>query len=195
MTTRLSLYLISGIIGAALLAWGSVTFDRHLESREQGSGKTAAEAPYAPDFQGIDVWLNSPPLAMGELRGKVVLVDFWTYDCINCLNHLPYIKDWHARYKDQGLVVVGVHSPEFAYEKSTKNVQKAIEKLKIEHAVAQDNGHRTWNAFRNSYWPAVYLIDKSGRIVYSHFGEGSYKQTENKLQALLAEPASTAAGT
>ena len=141
----------------------------------------------APQFQGIDHWLNSPPLKLDELRGKVVLVDFWTYTCINCLNTLPHVKGWHEKYKDQGLVVVGVHTPEFAFEKSTKNVQDAITRLQIKHAVAQDNSYATWRAYMNQYWPAVYLIDKQGRIVYSHFGEGRYGETEKKIQALLAE--------
>lgn len=154
-----------------------------------GGNVPTGSARAAPAFQQIDTWLNSPPLRLEELRGKVVLVDFWTYTCINCLNHLPAVKDWHARYKDQGLVVVGVHTPEFAYEKSTKNVREAIERLRIEHAVAQDNSYATWKAFNNQYWPAVYLIDKQGKIVYSHFGEGRYGETEKKIQALLAEPA------
>ena len=154
-----------------------------------GGDIAASEVQPAPEFQNIDTWLNSQPLKLGELRGKVVLVDFWTYTCINCLNHLPYVKDWNQKYKDQGLVVVGVHTPEFAFEKSTKNVKDAIERLQIKHAVAQDNGYGTWKAFRNQYWPAVYLIDKQGKIVYSHFGEGSYATTEKKIQALLAEPA------
>ena len=147
----------------------------------------AARAQAAPEFKDIDTWINSPPLRLDQLRGKVVLVDFWTYGCINCLNHLPYLKEWDAKYKDRGLVVVGVHTPEFAYEKSAKNVREAVEKLQIRHAVAQDNSYSTWKAFRNQYWPAVYLIDKQGRIVYSQFGEGSYGTTERKIQALLAE--------
>lgn len=153
-----------------------------------GGDVPAADAVPAPEFQNIDTWLNSQPLKLSELRGKVVLVDFWTYTCINCLNHLPYVKDWNEKYKDKGLVVVGVHTPEFAYEKSTKNVKDAIQRLQIKHAVAQDNSYGTWKAFRNQYWPAVYLIDKQGKIVYSHFGEGSYGTTEKKIQALLAEP-------
>jgi thiol-disulfide isomerase/thioredoxin len=153
-----------------------------------GGDIPAASAQRAPEFKDIDTWLNSRPLKLEESRGKVVLVDFWTYTCINCLNHLPYVKDWNEKYKDKGLVVVGVHTPEFAYEKSTKNVKDAIQRLQIKHAVAQDNGYGTWKAFNNQYWPAVYLIDKQGKIVYSHFGEGSYGTTEKKIQALLAEP-------
>jgi thiol-disulfide isomerase/thioredoxin len=146
----------------------------------------------APEFENIDTWLNSEPLKMDALRGKVVLVDFWTYTCFNCLNHLPYVQDWHKKYENQGLVVVGVHTPEFAFEKSTKNVQEAIRRLDIKHAVAQDNGYATWKAFGNQYWPAAYLIDKRGRIVYWHYGEGKYAETEAKIQALLAEPSSEA---
>ena len=153
-----------------------------------GGGVPDGKPRPAPAFQNIDTWLNSQPLKLDELRGKVVLVDFWTYTCINCLNHLPYVKDWNEKYKDKGLVVVGVHTPEFAYEKSTKNVQDAINRLQIKHAVAQDNSYATWKAFDNQYWPAVYLIDKRGQIVYSHYGEGRYDETEKKIQALLAEP-------
>jgi thiol-disulfide isomerase/thioredoxin len=153
-----------------------------------GFGGTAAKASgTAPEFAGIDTWLNSQPLRMADLRGQVVLVDFWTYTCINCLNHLPAIKSWHERYADKGLVTVGVHTPEFAYEKPTRNVQAAIERLGIRHAVAQDNAYATWRAFNNQYWPAVYLVDKAGQIVYSHFGEGRYAQTEKTLQALLSQ--------
>lgn len=158
-----------------------------------GANASAGLARPAPEFQNIDTWLNSPPLKLEALRGQVVLVDFWTYTCINCLNHLPHVKEWHEKYKDKGLTVVGVHTPEFAFEKSTKNVKDAIQRLQIRHAVAQDNSYGTWRAFNNQYWPAVYLIDKQGRIAYSHFGEGSYGVTENKIQALLAEPSAVAA--
>ncbi len=180
MNLRSNVLLLVAAIGASVAA---LTF----AAPSLGGGTQASEARAAPDFQGIDTWLNSQPLKAEQLRGKVVLVDFWTYTCINCLNHLPYVQSWHEKYKDQGLVVVGVHTPEFAFEKSTKNVKDAVERLKIKHAVAQDNGYATWRAFNNQYWPAVYLIDKQGRIVYSHFGEGRYGETEKKIQALLAE--------
>lgn len=157
----------------------------------RGGDAAAGEMRPAPEFRNIEKWLNSEPLEMSQLRGKVVLVEFWTYTCINCLNHLPHVKEWHAKYKDKGLVVVGVHTPEFAYEKFTANVQKAVERLQIKHAVAQDNSYGTWRAFDNQYWPAVYLIDKQGRIVYSHFGEGRYAETEKRIQALLSERSST----
>jgi thiol-disulfide isomerase/thioredoxin len=141
----------------------------------------------APTFTGIDKWLNSGPLAMDTLRGKVVLVDFWTYSCINCIHTLPDVKKWHDKYKDQGLVVVGVHTPEYPEEKSTENVQTAIKQFGIKYAVAQDNRYATWQAYGNQYWPAVYLIDRKGRIVYKHFGEGDADVTENAIRTLLAQ--------
>ena len=147
----------------------------------------SAHAAPAPEFTGIDNWLNSPPLSMQQLRGKVVLVDFWTYTCINCIRTLPYVKSWHEKYKDKGLVVVGVHTPEYPFERSTSNVQSAIKRLGIPYPVAQDNRYATWQAYSNQYWPAVYLIDKQGQVVYTHFGEGAYQETEAKIRALLAE--------
>ena len=142
----------------------------------------------APAFTGIDTWINSPPLTMEGLKGKVVLVDFWTYTCINCLNQLPYVKAWHEKYKDQGLVVVGVHSPEYEEERSTAGLKDAITRLGIRHAVAQDNDFKTWKSYNNRFWPALYLIDKQGKVVYSHFGEGAYQQTEAQIQTLLKQP-------
>lgn len=141
----------------------------------------------APAFSGIDKWLNSTPLEMRELRGKVVLVDFWTYSCINCLRTLPYMTRWHEKYKDRGLVVIGVHTPEYAFEKSTESVQTAIKRYGIRYAVAQDNRYATWKAYDNQYWPALYLVDRKGRIVYKHFGEGDYERTEEAIRSLLAD--------
>ncbi|MFM0093880.1 thioredoxin family protein [Paraburkholderia sediminicola] len=141
----------------------------------------------APEFTGIDNWLNSNPLTMQQLRGKVVLVDFWTYTCINCIDVLPYVKTWNQKYKDQGLAVVGVHTPEYPFERNTDNVKAAIKRLGITFPVAQDNHYATWNAYDNQYWPAFYLVDKKGHVVYAHFGEGDYEQTEAKIKALLAE--------
>jgi thiol-disulfide isomerase/thioredoxin len=141
----------------------------------------------APEFTGIDKWLNSDPLTMQQLRGKVVLVDFWTYTCINCIDVLPYVKTWNRKYKDQGLVVVGVHTPEYPFERNTDNVKAAIKRLGITYPVAQDNRYATWNAYDNQYWPAFYLVDKTGHVVYTHFGEGDYEQTEAKIKSLLAQ--------
>lgn len=140
-----------------------------------------------PDLSGAIAWLNSPPLTAKSLRGKVVLVDFWTYSCINCLRALPYIEGWAAKYKDAGLVVIGVHTPEFAFEKDRANVEKAVRDLKITYPVAIDSNYRIWQAFNNEYWPAHYFIDGKGRIRYHHFGEGEYAESERVIQELLKE--------
>jgi thiol-disulfide isomerase/thioredoxin len=152
------------------------------------SAHAAPPPAQAPEFKGIAKWLNSEPLSMSSLRGKVVLVDFWTYTCINCIRTLPYVKTWNEKYKDQGLVVVGVHTPEYAFERLTSNVQDAIKRFGITYPVAQDNKYATWEAYRNVYWPAFYLIDKRGNIIYTHFGEGRYKETEDAIQQALAQP-------
>ena len=141
----------------------------------------------APEFTGIEKWLNSDPLTIQQLRGKVVLVDFWTYTCVNCINTLPYVKGWNQKYKDQGLAVIGVHTPEFPFERSTDNVRKAIKRFDISFPVAQDNRYATWRAYNNQYWPAFYLIDRKGQVVYTHFGEGDYAETEATIKALLAQ--------
>lgn len=144
------------------------------------------DAPYdAPQFSGITAWLNSQPLTMNGLRGKVVLVDFWTYGCINCVRTLPYVADWDKKYRDRGLVVVGVHSPEFAFEKDADNVRAAVAQHDIHYPVALDNGLDTWNNFSNRYWPAHYLINREGQVVYTHLGEGGYDATENNIRYLL----------
>ncbi|ASW08936.1 cytochrome c biogenesis protein DipZ [Rhizobium sp. 11515TR] len=144
----------------------------------------------APSLDGAVTWLNSQPLTLAELRGKVVLIDFWTYSCINCIRTIPYVRAWAEKYKDQGLVVIGVHAPEFAFEKNVDNVKKAIADFKIGYPVAIDNDYRIWRAFENNYWPAHYLIDAKGQIRYQHFGEGNYRQTEQAIQNLLREAGS-----
>ncbi len=144
----------------------------------------------APELIQGGEWFNSQPLKLSELRGKVVLVDFWTYTCINCLRTLPYLNSWQDKYSDKGLVIVGVHSPEFEFEKEAKNVQQAIIDFKIKYPVMQDNEFSTWRSYRNRYWPAKYLINKDGKIVYTHFGEGDYQETESKIQELLRESGS-----
>ena len=141
----------------------------------------------APEFEGVTRWLNSPPLSLGELRGRVVLIDFWTYTCINCIRTLPYLRAWDQRYRDRGLTIVGVHTPEFAFEKDEGNVRAAIERSRLRYPVAQDNDYDTWNAWGNRYWPAKYLIDASGQVRYTHFGEGDYDETEQAIRALLEE--------
>ncbi|QWW71855.1 cytochrome c biogenesis protein DipZ [Rhizobium sp. WYJ-E13] len=144
----------------------------------------------APPLDGAVEWLNSQPLTMEQLRGKVVLVDFWTYSCINCIRTIPYVRAWAEKYKDQGLVVIGVHAPEFAFEKKIDNVKKAIGDFKIGYPVAIDNDYKIWRAFDNSYWPAHYLIDAKGQIREHHFGEGNYRKTEQAIQDLLREAGS-----
>ncbi|QQS60320.1 cytochrome c biogenesis protein DipZ [Candidatus Falkowbacteria bacterium] len=139
----------------------------------------------APEFVGIDNWLNSEPLTVSQLKGKVVLVDFWTYSCINCIRTFPYITELYETYKDKGLIIVGVHTPEFPFEKLSTNVERALKQYGIDYPVAQDNDYATWNAYTNRYWPAKYLIDQNGTIVYTHFGEGSYMETENAIRQLL----------
>jgi thiol-disulfide isomerase/thioredoxin len=140
-----------------------------------------------PDLSGATAWLNSPPLDRNQLKGKVVLVDFWTYSCINCLRSMPYLRAWAARYKDSGLVVIGVHTPEFGFEEEPANVAKAVRKFEITFPVAVDSQHRIWSAFDNEYWPAHYFIDATGRIRYHHFGEGNYEESERWIKQLLAE--------
>jgi cytochrome c biogenesis protein CcdA/thiol-disulfide isomerase/thioredoxin len=139
-----------------------------------------------PSLSGAVAWLNSSPLTTADLKGKVVLVDFWTYSCINCLRTIPYVRAWAEKYKDQGLVVIGVHSPEFAFEKNIDNVKKAVADLKIGYPVAIDNNYAIWAAFRNQYWPADYFIDSQGRIRDHMFGEGDYDASEHVIQQLLA---------
>lgn len=140
----------------------------------------------APEIEGIEAWINSPPLRISDLKGKVVLIDFWTYSCINCLRSLPYLKDWYNKYHDKGLVIIGVHSPEFDFEKNLKNVDKAVKREEILYPVALDNQFVTWRNYENHYWPAHYLINKEGKVVYKHFGEGAYDVTENNIRFLLA---------
>ena len=140
-----------------------------------------------PPLDGAVEWLNSPPLTAAGLRGKVVVVDFWTYSCVNCLRTLPYVRAWYEKYKDQGLVVIGVHAPEFAFEKDIDNVKRAVKDLKVDYPVAIDNDYAIWRAFDNRYWPAHYFIDAQGRIRHHHFGEGEYAESEEIIKQLLAE--------
>lgn len=149
--------------------------------------KLANMSRTAPEITGITHWLNSPPLKLSDLRGKVVLVDFWTFGCINCVNTLPQITKLHEKYKNQGLIIIGVHSPEFAFEKSTDNVATAIKRYGITYPVAQDNNFATWNAYHNRFWPAQYIVDKNGKIFFEHAGEGAYGEIEQTIQTLLKE--------
>ncbi len=139
----------------------------------------------APDVHDVSAWINTRPLNLAGLRGKVVLVDFWTYSCINCLRTLPYLKAWDARYRSKGLVILGVHTPEFAFEHDLGNVRSAVKRLGVRYPVALDNSYGTWKAYANNYWPADYLVDQAGRVRHVHFGEGDYAQTERNIRLLL----------
>ncbi len=149
------------------------------------SRMTLADEGPMPDLGGAIGWLNSAPLDPKSLRGKIVFVDFWTYTCINSLRPLPYVKSWAARYRDAGLVVIGVHTPEFSFEKERVNVENALRDLKVSYPVPIDSNYRIWQAFNNEYWPAQYLIDGKGRIRFHHFGEGEYDKFELVTQQLL----------
>jgi len=154
------------------------------------AGTSAAAAPRAPEFRGIELWLNThggQPLSIAGLRGKVVIVDFWTYSCINCLRTLPHLKAWDRAYRSNGLAIVGIHSPEFAFERVPDNVRSAVRRLGLRYPVGLDNDFATWRAYRNDYWPSKYLIDRSGRIRYEHYGEGAYGETESWIRRLLGE--------
>ncbi len=176
---------------------GSASAQNELHKLTRGKGAQAASDSVqlvgdrrAPEFRGIVEWLNTPggkPLTIAQLRGKVVLVDFWTYSCINCLRTLPHLEAWDAAYRKDGLVIVGVHSPEFPFEHVPANVRQAVRKLGVRYPVALDNDFKTWGAYNNEYWPAEYLVDRTGRIRHTHFGEGEYAETESAIRKLLGE--------
>ena len=150
------------------------------------TGQIADQSELA-SLERANEWLNSPPLTASALRGKVVLIDFWTYTCINWLRTLPYVRAWDEKYRNQGLVMIGVHAPEFAFEKNVNNVRRAVKDMRIDYPIAVDNDHVIWRAFKNQYWPALYFIDSQGRVRHHLFGEGSYEQSEMIIQELLAE--------
>ena len=161
-----------------------VTSRKNVVSKES----TLDDFGPAPEFAGITGWINSKPLTLQKLRGKVVVLDFWTYSCINCLRTLPYLERWDETYRDKGLVIVGVHTPEFAFERVPSNVERAVKQLGVKYPVALDPKFGTWNAFGNRYWPAKYFIDREGHVRYAHFGEGQYAESEAVIRDLLAEP-------
>jgi thiol-disulfide isomerase/thioredoxin len=140
-----------------------------------------------PEFASIAGWLNSEPLTKASLKGKIVLVDFWTYSCVNCLRTVPYLKDWYKKYKDRGFVIVGVHSPEFEFEKDPNNIKAAVQKLGLTYPIAMDNQMATWAAFKNNVWPAHYFVDANGKVRHIHFGEGEYDKSEEMIQKLIME--------
>ncbi|MEK7581286.1 MAG: cytochrome c biogenesis protein DipZ [Patescibacteria group bacterium] len=163
-----------------------------LPAGKAGMGKpmfdlTEPKGVKAPEIIPGGAWFNSEPLTLEQLKGKVVVIDFWTYSCINCQRTLPYLRDWNEKYKDKGLVIIGVHAPEFEFEKSEKNVARAIKDFKLTYPIVQDNDFSTWRAYNNRFWPAKYFIDKEGYVRYTHFGEGAYDESERVIQELLKE--------
>jgi thiol-disulfide isomerase/thioredoxin len=179
---------------ALVIGVASVAFVQNKSEVEQMTYNTGDQLPIEgsfPSLSGATEWLNSPPLTPDGLRGKVVLIDFWTYTCINWLRQLPYVRAWAEKYKDQGLVVIGVHTPEFTFEHDLDNVRREAQYLKVDYPVAVDNDYAVWNAFNNRYWPALYFIDAQGNIRHHQFGEGNYGRSERIIQQLLAEAGSS----
>jgi thiol-disulfide isomerase/thioredoxin len=176
-----------GLVGDVIVAQPARSTEIRVPFLHTLQSAEAADKSELASLARADAWLNSPPLTAEALRGKVVLVDVWTYTCINWLRTLPYIRAWSEKYRDQGLVVVGVHAPEFSFEKDLGNVRRAVKDLKVNYPVAVDSEHVIWRAFRNQYWPALYFVDAKGHVRYFHFGEGAYEQSEMVIQALLRE--------
>ncbi len=163
---------------------------RERESLVEGFGEAdlkEGKYPKAPEFRGIEAWINSDPLTLDSLKGKVVLVDFWTYSCINCIRTLPYLKSWHEKYSDNGLVIIGVHTPEFFFEEEHDNVKNAVEKYGLKYPIALDNDGVVWRSFSNRYWPTKYVLDADGYVRFMHIGEGAYDETEEVIVNLLEE--------
>jgi thiol-disulfide isomerase/thioredoxin len=190
--STLTVAVITGVV-VVLAGWAAelrTTFSV-VKTAKADSQPFLDDEGHLPDLDGAVAWLNSPPLSRESLRGKVVLVNFWTYSCINSLRELPYMKAWAAKYKDAGLIVIGVHAPEFGFEKERVNVQNAVHELNVTYPVAIDSSHKIWDAFNNEYRPADYFIDRNGRIRYHHFGEGDYGESEHVIQELLTANGAT----
>ena len=194
--------VLTGVAVVALIAGFAVYFNspelnqqsvRSIDSNSNDGSSSVqlstdkSQFKKAPEFEGISAYINSNGTKLSDLKGKVVLIDFWTYSCINCIRTLPYLVDWNQKYSDKGLVIVGIHSPEFEFEKGIDNVKQAVTRFGIKYPVLLDNDHGTWNAFQNSYWPRKYIVDSEGFIRYDHIGEGGYVETENAIRNLLAE--------
>jgi cytochrome c biogenesis protein CcdA/thiol-disulfide isomerase/thioredoxin len=177
--------------GTAMTGGGAMSGGAAMSGGPSMAASAAAGAlpveKIVPSLAGPGPWLNSKPLQMSELKGKVVLIDFWTYSCINCVRAIPYVRAWSAKYRDRGLIVIGVHTPEFAFEKLADNVRRAVKDMQIDYPVVLDNDYSIWRAFDNRYWPAHYFVDAEGRIRHHHFGEGGYDESERVIQRLLAE--------
>ena len=193
---RMLLYLGLGIAGATGVAAAglqrnsgksllgqSTHFDRTSAAKQVAAAPSESIA--IPEFQGINQWLNSNPLTVADLKGSVTLIQFWTFACINCQRTLPYVTRWHQQYEAQGLKVVGIHTPEFAFERDVNNIRAALDEHKITYAVPLDNDYKTWSAYKNQFWPHLFLADRQGVIRYDHIGEGAYDETEQTIRQLL----------
>jgi thiol-disulfide isomerase/thioredoxin len=184
---KMNIYLlVFCVVGAIIIvaALSTIVFTRNL-SPENTSVANLTDYGAAADIQGISGWINSAPINISQLRGKVVIVDFWTYSCINCIRSIPHLEAWYKAYGNNGLVIIGVHTPEFQFERNYTNVESAVQRFGITYPVALDNDYSTWDAYHNEYWPADYIIDKNGRIRYETFGEGDYNSTEEVIRELL----------
>jgi thiol-disulfide isomerase/thioredoxin len=187
--------LIAAVLASGIFVpIGAATKDRNMALLTTPAAVRLPIEGELPSLGGATEWLNSPPLTAAGLRGKVVLVDFWTYTCINWRRHYPYVRAWAEKYRDQGLVVIGVHAPEFVFEKHLDNVRWAAKDLRVDHPIAIDNDYAVWRAFKNHYWPALYFVDAQGHIRHHQFGEGEYEQSEKVIQQLLAEAGTGAVG-
>jgi len=173
-------YILTMIITASVISLATIF-------NALGFGLAGFNPKKEPSLEGASGWINTPPLKLTNLRGKVVLIDFWTYTCINWRRTLPYVRAWSSKYKEQGLVVIGVHTPEFKFEYQLENVQRSIQEMNIGYPVALDNNYAVWNSFKNQYWPALYLVDAKGKLRYQKFGEGDYRESELQIQQLLKE--------
>lgn len=197
---KLLVYLGLGLAGAsaATLVPGcqkiststapSLTSSKTSSTAPKEAAVNLSKGKSLPEFQDISEWLNGSPLTVADLVGSVVLIQFWTFACINCQRTLPYIVKWHQEYAEQGLKVVGVHTPEFAFERDASNVKKALQQHQITYSVPLDNDFKTWKAYDNGYWPQLYLADRQGKLRYNHIGEGAYDETEQTIRQLLQEP-------
>lgn len=186
---------VSCFFAALSICASSVSAQTSGDPHTDGSSIDLEAKNRMPSLSGAVMWLNSTPQSSELLRGKVVLVDFWTYDCINCKNALPYVNAWSKKYANDGLVVIGVHTPEYSYEKLIDNVRRQVTQLDIRYPVAIDNNYKIWRAFDNQYWPAHYIIDAKGAVRYRHFGEGGYAKQEEMIQKLLEEAKADGAAT
>jgi len=180
---------VVGTVGTSACAHPSLSkTSSSAPSNIPTSSKVVASAPTGrplPEFQGISQWLNSDPLKAADLKGSVVLVQIWTFACINCQRTLPYITRWHRQYEAKGLKVIGVHTPELPFEREVNNIKRALKEHQITYPVPIDNDFKTWNAYHNSFWPHLFLADRNGMLLYDHIGEGAYDETEHKIQQLL----------